>query len=84
MVGRVDTARDVIDKEWLIWVDRVDSLHLLDRVIRLSRNQIPLGIADVGVDRAGIAEQVGLPLISIAADKAVEVIEAFSRLMMLL
>ena len=35
-----------------------------------------LGLADVGIDRRGVAEQVRLPLAGVAADEAVEVLEA--------
>ncbi len=40
------------------------------------RGQVPFRIADVGIDRRGVAEEVRLPLASVSADEAVEVLEA--------
>ncbi len=35
-----------------------------------------LGLAVEGIDLRGVAEQIGLPLVGIAADEAVEILEA--------
>lgn len=49
----------------------------MDGLIRLRRDQVPLGIADVSMDRGGIAEQIArLPLTGIATNEAVEIFEA--------
>jgi hypothetical protein len=37
------------------------------------------GVALEGIDRRGVAEQVRLPLAGVAADEAVEVLEAHAR-----
>src|SRR5271166_2722836 len=50
----------------------------MDGVIGHSGGQVPAGISNVGIDRRGVAEQVRLPLAGVAADEAVEVLEAHS------
>ena len=76
VVRRVDGAGHVVDEERLLRVDRGDALHVLDRIVGHRRDQVPARLAEVGVDRRGVAEQVRLPLVGVAADEAVEVVEA--------
>ena len=52
---------------------------MLDGFVGHRRLQVPAGIALEGIDRRRIAEEVGLPLAGIAADKAIEVIETHTR-----
>ena len=76
MMRRVRAARDVIDEERLVRRDGLELLHVLDGLVGHGRGQVPAGIALEGVDRRRIAEQVRLPLAGVAADEAIEVLEA--------
>ena len=76
VVRRVDAAGHVVDEERLVRVDRGDALHVVDRVVGHRGDQVPARVADVRIDRRGVAEQVRLPLVGVAADEAVEVVEA--------
>ena len=51
-------------------------VHVVDRVIGHGSGQVPAGLALVGVNRRGVAEEVGLPLVGVATDEAVEVVKA--------
>ena len=73
---RVGAARHVIDKERFVGRDLLELLHVLDRVVGHRRGQIPAGIPLEGIDGRRVAEQVRLPLAGVAADEAVEIIEA--------
>ena len=76
MMRRVCAARHVIDKERFVGRDLLELLHVLDRLVGHGRRQVPAGIALEGIDGRRIAEQVRLPLAGVAADKAIEVLEA--------
>ena len=62
MVRRVRAARDVVAEERHRRIDVVQLVHPVDGVIRHRGGQVPLRIADIGIDRRGVAEQVRLPL----------------------
>ena len=47
----------------------------VDRVVGLCRDQVPAGIVVVRIDRRRVAKQIRLPLVGVAADKAIEIIE---------
>ena len=72
-------AGDVIDKERFVGRDLLDLLHVLDRLVGHGRGQVPAGIALEGIDGGRIAEQVRLPLAGVAADEAVEILEAHAN-----
>ena len=76
MMRRVGAARHVIDKERFVGRDLLELLHVLDRLVGHGRGQVPAGIALERIDGRRIAEQVRLPLAGVAADKAVEILEA--------
>ena len=76
MMRRVRAARYVVDEERLVRRDRLELLHVLDGLVGHGRGQVPAGIALERVDRRRIAEQVRLPLAGVAADEAIEVLEA--------
>ena len=59
-----------------IRIDVVQLVQPVDRVVRHRGGQVPAGMADIRVDRRGVAEQVRLPLAGVAADEAIEVFEA--------
>ena len=76
MMRRVRAARYVIDEPRLGGRELLQLLHVLDRLVGHGRGQVPAGIALEGEDRCRVAEQVRLPLARVAADEAVEVLEA--------
>jgi hypothetical protein len=69
-------ARHVIDEPRLVGRDLLQLLDVLDRLVGHRRSQVPAGVAFEGVDRGRVAVQVRLPLAGVAADEAVEVLEA--------
>ncbi len=69
-------AGHVVDEERLLGRDRLDLLHVLDRLVGHGRGQVPARLALEGVDGRRIAVQVRLPLAGVAADEAIEVLEA--------
>ena len=75
VMRRVRSARHVIDEEWLLGRDRLDLLHVLDRLVGHGRGQVPARLALEGVDGRRIAEQVRLPLAGVTADEAIEILE---------
>ena len=76
MVRRVGAARDVIEEERHRRIDVVQLVHPVNGVIRHRGGQVPVRMPDIGIDRRGVAEQVRLPLAGIAADEAIEILEA--------
>src|SRR5262249_58634522 len=75
VVWRMHATRNVVDEERLVRVYRGDAIHVFDRIVGHCGNQVPAWLANVRIDRRGVAEQVRLPLVRVAADKAVEVVE---------
>src|SRR5262249_59906878 len=63
-------------EEGLVRVDGGDAFHVLARTVSYPLDQVPTGTVDIRVNRRGVAEQVWLPLVGIAADEAEEVVEA--------
>ena len=78
MMRRMGGARHVIDEPRLAGSDLLELLDVLDGLIGHRRLQVPAGIALEGVDGRRVAEQVRLPLAGVAADEAIEIIEAHS------
>ncbi len=76
MVRGVRAARHVIDEERLVGRDLLQLLHVMDRLVGHGRGQVPARIALEREDGRRVAEQVRLPLAGVAADEAVEVLEA--------
>ncbi len=50
--------------------------HPVDGVVSHPGDQVPSRLALKGIDLRGVAEQIRLPLVGVAADEAVEVLEA--------
>ena len=73
---RVRGAGRVLDEERLAGVDLVDSMQVINGVIGHAGNQVPPRLTFKGVNLGGVAEQVRLPLVGVAADEAVEILEA--------
>ena len=78
MVRRMGGARYVVDEPRLARRDLLELLHVLDRLVRHRRLEVPAGIVQEGIDSGGIAEQVWLPLARITSYETVEVVEAHS------
>ena len=79
VVRRMDGAGHVVDEEWLVLIDRGDAVHIFDRIVGHRRDQVPARVVVVRVDRRGVAEEIRLPLVGVAADEAVKVVEAHAR-----
>ena len=76
MMRGMRAARHVIDKERLVGRNLLELLHVLDRLVGHGRGQVPARFALEGVDGRRIAVQVRLPLAGVAADEAIEILEA--------
>ena len=77
VVRRVRGARRVLDEDRPARIGLVDARHPVDRVIGHRGDQVPGArrLAEERIDLRGIAEQVRLPLVRVAADETVEVLE---------
>ena len=76
MVRRVGGARRILDEERLRGHRLIHAIQVIDRVVGHAGDQVPLRFALEGIDLGGVAVEVRLPLVGIAADEAVEVLEA--------
>ena len=76
MVRRVRGTGDVIEEEGLAGIDLVDAVQVIDGVVGHSGDQVPSRLPHEGINLRRVAEQVRLPLVRVAADEPVEVIEA--------
>ena len=76
VMRRVRGAGRVLDEDRLARVGLVDPRHVVDGVVGHRGDQVPARLAVEGIDLRGVAEQVRLPLVGVAADEAVEVLEA--------
>ena len=76
VMRRMGRPRDVIDEEGLFGREFLQLLHVLDRLVGHRSLQIPAGIVLERIDGRRVAVQVRLPLTRVAADKAVEILEA--------
>jgi hypothetical protein len=56
----------------------VDPVQVINRVVRHAGDQVPFRFALEGINLRGIAEQIGLPLIRVAANETIEILEALS------
>ena len=77
MMRRVRAAGDVVDEERLLRRQRVDPVHVGDRLVGHRGGEVIRRVADEGIDVRRVADEVRrLPLIGVAAHEAVEVLEA--------
>ncbi len=65
-----------LTKNGLLGVGLVDAVQVIDGVVGHAGDQVPARLALERIDLGGVAEQVRLPLVRIAADEAVEILEA--------
>jgi hypothetical protein len=79
IVRRMRAARGVIEEERLVRIERVQLIEIGDGLIGHVGGEVVVGIADVGVDAGGVAVEIGLPLIGLAAIEAVEIFKAHAR-----
>ena len=66
----------VIEEKRLVRRSRVQTSHILDRLVRQIGGEIIAGLADPRKYRGVIAIKVGCPLISLATHEAVEILKA--------
>ena len=77
MVRRVRAAGHVVDEERLVRRQRVDPVHVGDRLVGHRGGQVVPRVAEEGIDVRRVAGEVRrLPLVGVAAHEAVEVLEA--------
>src|SRR5712692_9807495 len=76
MVRRVRGSGNLVAEEWLARINLIDAVQVINGVVGHAGNQVPAGFALEGIDLRRVAEQVRLPLVCVAADEPVEIIEA--------
>ena len=76
MVRRVRGAGNVVAEERFVRLNLVDSIEVLDGFVGHAGDEVPTRLAFKRIDLCGVAEQVRLPLVRIAADKPVEVLKS--------
>ena len=69
-------AGRVLDEDRLVRLGLVHPVHVVDGVVGHCGNKVPTRLALERIDLRGVAEQVRLPLVGVATDEAVEVLEA--------
>src|SRR6185369_17258124 len=69
-------ARHVVDEERLVRRGCVQSVHVVDGIIRHVSNEVIVLLADPWKYLGRVAKQVGCPLVGLAAHESVEVLEA--------
>ena len=79
MMRRVRGAGNVVAEERFVRLDLVDAIQVLNGVVGHAGDQVPARLAFEGIDLRGVAEQVRLPLVRVAADEPVEILEAHVR-----
>lgn len=72
-------ARHVIEEERLIRRNDAELSHVADRLIRHVSREVVAGLSDPWKNLCVIAEQVGCPLVGLAAHEAIEVFETHPR-----
>ena len=73
---RMGAAGHIVAEERLVRHDRVELIQPGDGSGGHCGGQVPARLADIGIDRCGVSEEVGLPLAGVAADEAVEILES--------
>ena len=76
VVRRVRGAGRVLDEDGLGRFRLVDPRHVVDGVVGHAGDEVPARLALERIDLRRVAEQVRLPLVGVAADEAVEILEA--------
>jgi hypothetical protein len=75
---RVRGAGRVFDEKRFAGRRLVNAVQIINGIVGHSRHQVPTGLAFEWIDLRRVAKQIWLPLVSVAADKAVEIFEAHS------
>src|SRR5664280_1096987 len=76
LVRRVRATGNVIHEERLLGCGGVQVAHVLDCFIGHVRCEVVVFLADPGIDRGRIFEQVGRPLVALPTQEAIKVLEA--------
>ena len=69
----------VLYEKRLVGTDLVEPVQIVDGVVGHAGDQVPARLACKRVDLGGVAKQVRLPLVGVAADETIEVFEAHAR-----
>src|SRR5262245_3163218 len=75
---RMCGAGNVVAEERFVRGSLIDPAQVIDGVTRHASNQVPARLALERIDLSGVAEEVRLPLVGVAADESVEILEALS------
>ncbi len=70
------TAGNVVEEKRLAGIDLVDTTHPINGVVCHRRGQVPARLTFERIDLCRVAEQVRLPLVRIATDETIEILEA--------
>src|SRR5580704_4304408 len=79
LVRRMGASRHVIEEKRLVRRRRIQTSHILDRLVRLICGEVIPGLPDPRKYRGVIAIKVGCPLIRFATHEAVEILKAHPR-----
>ena len=78
LVRRMAAARHIIEEERLVGRGGVELPHVMDGVVREIGGEVVTGLADPRINRARVAVEIGRPLVGLAAEEAIKVLEAQS------
>ena len=73
---RMSGPRRILNEEWLARHGLIESIQIIDGLIGHACGQIPAGLALERINLRGVAVQVGLPLVGVATNKTIEILEA--------
>src|SRR4029077_3475616 len=79
LVRRMGASGYVIEEKRLVRRRRIQTLHMLDRLVRQICGEVIARLADPRKYRGVIAIKVGCPLISLATHEAIEILKAHTR-----
>src|SRR5580704_7406336 len=79
LMRRMGASGYVIQEKLLVRRRRVQTSHILDRLVRQICGEVIAGLADPRKYRGVIAIKVGCPLIGLATEEAVEILKAHPR-----
>ena len=75
LVRRMTASWNVIHKEWFVWCCRVQITHVPYGFIRQIRGEVVVFPSYPWIDLCVVAKEIGLPLIGLATQKSVKILE---------
>ena len=75
LVGRMAAARHVIEEERRVGRRSVEFAHMMDGVVGEIGGEVVAGLADPRLNRGRVAIEIGRPLVGLAAEEAVKILE---------